>query len=74
MTTASRPVPIYCVASGHLLDYQYQWVHSGYGELSFSSPVVWVSTPGCYHCTVTHGINSCSSAVVRVEGIKLEIM
>ena len=57
--------PLYCVVSGHCLDYTYSWKH-GASPVGENSPILWPDQVGMYTCRVSHGLKSCSSAVIEV--------
>lgn len=61
-------VPVFCVASGHALDMMYTW-HSTGKRVGTNSPVLWVSCPGTYKCTVTKGLRTCLSGLISVTGL-----
>lgn len=64
-----KTIPLYCVTSGHSLDYVYQWKR---GSLSLhgNSPVLWVNKVGSYICNITHSVDNTQTAsnVITVEG------
>lgn len=60
-------IPLYCVASGHSLDYTYQWKR-GSVTLYGNTPVLWVNQIGPYICNITHSSNNAASQVINVEG------
>lgn len=45
--------PLYCICSGHCLEYNYVWMVSGQ-HVGCNSPVLWVKTPGNGIHFVTH--------------------
>ncbi len=60
-------IPIYCIASGHNFDLDYRWQLAGQ-NVGLNSPVLWVSGPGTYFCTVVKGLKTCMSALITVKG------
>lgn len=62
----SKPVPIYCVASSHSLDDEYEWDRVDM-KLPGNSPVMWVNVPGAYRCKIVRGGVTCASKVINVE-------
>ncbi len=57
-------VPIYCVCSGHCLEYVYEWTVSG-RTVGHDSTVLWVKTPGLYRCREEHNVTHTQSASPR---------
>ena len=62
----SKPIPIYCVASNHSFDDEYEWDRVD-TKLPGSSPVMWINVPGAYRCKVIHEGITCASKVINVE-------
>lgn len=58
--------PLFCVANGHKLDYQYQWSKDGATEVGTNSPVLWVNKAGVYKCTVRSGLKIALSNIIDV--------
>lgn len=60
-------IPLYCICSGHCLEYNYAWMDSGQ-QVGCNSTVLWVKTPGLYRCHVTHHIThmECLSSLISV--------
>ena len=60
-------VPLYCVASGHTLEFKYKWQMNDQ-HIGCSSPVAWVNQPGLYRCRVEHHImqEECSTKLICV--------
>ena len=62
-----QAVPLYCVCSGHCLEYIYEWTVNG-KKVGYNSTVLWVKTPGLYHCLVVHNVThkECLSSMISV--------
>ena len=55
MTMSNGKVEVlYCVVSGHNLEYRYTWKNA-LGLVGINSPVLYAFEPGTYRCTVTRG-------------------
>lgn len=66
-------VPLYCIASCHSLDYKYEW-KSGLDVIPWNTPVLWVSVPGTYSCTVSADGLSCKSKCITVESVHIGML
>jgi len=68
LTQEEQTIPLYCIASGHCLEYTYRWNLSG-RHTGVNSPVCWVNQPGLYQCRVEHHImqDECSSHLIVVN-------
>lgn len=64
--TGKDSIPIFCIGSGHSLDFEYKW-NSGDNEIPGNSPVLWISSPGTYRCVVSSGWYSCSSRTIVIK-------
>ena len=60
-------VPLYCICSGHRIEFICTWTMSG-NELGCNSAVVWVKNPGLYRCRITHHVThkECLSSLITV--------
>ena len=59
-------IPIFCIASGHSLEFTYEWKVSG-RTVGTNSCVLWVNQPGVYNCRVEHIMTAeCSSHYISV--------
>ncbi len=65
--SGEEAIPLYCVCSGHCLEYVYQWTVSG-SEVGYNSTVLWVKTSGMYRCRVTHHLThtECLTSLISV--------
>ena len=72
LSQGTESFPIFCVASGHSLDFVYRW-NSGDKEIRGNSPVLWISSPGTYSCDVSAGWYKCSSSTIIVEWQELHV-
>ena len=59
-------IPIFCLASGHSFDHQYNW-SLGDKSIPGNSPVLWIASPGSYSCEISSGWYKCSSKTITVE-------
>ena len=68
-----QPIPLYCIASSHKMEYIYQWTCSGQ-TVGCNSPVLWVANAGLYRCEVTHNITTqkCVTNLITVIAIRNE--
>ena len=72
LSQGTESFPIFCVTSGHSLDFVYRW-NSGDKEIRGNSPVIWISTPGTYSCDVNAGWYKCLSSTIIVEQQELQV-
>ena len=72
MVEGGEAVPLYCVASNHTSLHCYQCENTA-GDLSVSTPVLWVNKADTYKCVVKESEDSsapeCYSAEICVHGI-----
>ena len=61
--------PLYCIASGHNLQYKYMWDNIT-EVVGVKSPICFAFEPGTYRCTVTteNGEEAYSQSIVVREG------
>lgn len=62
---------LYCVVSGHNLEYKYTW-ENALGPVGINSPVLYAFEPGTYRCTVTSGDDgntTYSQPILVMEGL-----
>ena len=66
LPSTDSAIPLYCIASGHTLDYKYQWDITM--KLPGNSPVIWVNEATLYCCSVVHNSTNaqCSSRTIHV--------
>lgn len=64
----SKAVPLYCIASKHSQQYEYEWSKSGL-QVGYNSSILWINRPGLYRCKVRHYISTeeCVSKLIRVR-------
>lgn len=68
-------IPLYCIVSNHSSGVQYSWDNIR-GPVGVNSPVLYVSQPGTYRCTVTEDEgDTCfsKSIVVVCKGNKTSV-
>ena len=62
-------IPLYCIVSNHSSGVQYSWDNIR-GPVGVNSPVLYVSQPGTYRCTITEveGDTCFSKSIVVRKG------